>query len=280
MLFESEKCLIKENYLGDSLLDKIYYTKDSILSFSQTGEGPDENIMPRLMQKKDKSNVIILDIQKKQIITKSLSKSISSIVNLEYMFLSAIQTKHGYVVSGLLDKEETNTKRYALFDCAGKTFAYQGYMVYNSVLDRLATVAASGAIVELYQIDTIPMLIKRYHDIYPIYIDDSRSGRNGIKHGKENVIGYTDIYATDRYIYTLYSGKKLNQHTNTRMLDTMLSNDILVYDWSGKCICRLVTDIKLFNICVTNDDKELIVLGWDDDYHLYSFDLSKVTFTW
>ena len=244
--------------------------------------------------------MIILDIQKKQIITKSLSKSISSIVNLEYMFLSAIQTKHGYVVSGLLDKEETNTKRYALFDCAGKyvksfgdfpndgndsggkskTFAYQGYMVYNSVLDRLATVAASGAIFELYQIDTIPMLIKRYHDIYPIYIDDSRSGRNGIKHGKENVIGYTDIYATDRYIYTLYSGKKLNQHTNTRMLDTMLSNDILVYDWSGKCICRLVTDIKLFNICVTNDDKELIVLGWDDDYHLYSFDLSKVTFTW
>ncbi|MFS2464295.1 BF3164 family lipoprotein, partial [Parabacteroides distasonis] len=81
-------------------------------------------------------------------------------------------------------------------------------------------------------------------------------------------------------IYTLYSGKKLNQHTNTRMLDTMLSNDILVYDWSGKCICRLVTDIKLFNICVTNDDKELIALGWDDDYHLYSFDLSKVTFTW
>ena len=122
------------------------------------------------MQKKDKSNVIILDIQKKQIITKSLSKNISSIVNLEYMFLSAIQTKHGYVVSGLLDKEETNTKRYALFDCAGKyvksfgdfpndgndsggkskTFAYQGYMVYNSVLDRLATVAASGAIFELY----------------------------------------------------------------------------------------------------------------------------------
>ena len=45
----------------------------------------------------------------------------------------------------------------------------------------------------------------------------------------------------------------------------------LVYDWSGKCICRLVTDIKLFNICqAINDDKELIALGWDSDYHLYS----------
>lgn len=53
-----------------------------------------------------------------------------------------------------------------------------------------------------------------------------------------------------------------------------------VYDWSGKCICRLVTDIKLFNICVTNDDKELIALGWDDDYHLYCFDQSKVMSVW
>lgn len=44
------------------------------------------------------------------------------------------------------------------------------------------------------------MLIKRYHDIYPIYTDDRRSGRNGIKHDKENIIGYTDMYATDRYI--------------------------------------------------------------------------------
>ena len=39
-------------------------------------------------------------------------------------------------------------------------------------------------------------------------------------------------------------------------------------------------DIKLFNICVANDDKELIALGWDDDYHLYSFDLSKVISAW
>ena len=35
-------------------------------------------------------------------------------------FSLLFKQKHGYVVSGLLDKEETNTKRYALFDCAGK----------------------------------------------------------------------------------------------------------------------------------------------------------------
>ena len=41
-----------------------------------------------------------------------------------------------------------------------------------------------------------------------------------------------------------------------------------------KMYCRLIADIRLFNICVTNDDKELIALGWDDDYHLYYFDQS------
>lgn len=63
--FEDHQCIIKENYLGQSLLDKIYYTKDSLQSFAELGEGPDENIMPRLMQKKDKSSVNIFDLQKK-----------------------------------------------------------------------------------------------------------------------------------------------------------------------------------------------------------------------
>ena len=53
-----------------------------------------------------------------------------------------------------------------------------------------------------------------------------------------------------------------------------------MYMMEWKCICRLITDIRLFNICVTNDDKELIALGWDDDYHLYCFDQSKVMSVW
>lgn len=144
------------------------------------------------------------------------------------MPLSIIETKKGYIVSGLLDKDEKEIKRYALLDREGeyiksfgdfpddgnnsgnkcKALAYQGWIVYNPLLDRFATVTSSGAIFELYQIDTTPNLLKSYHDIYPVYINDSRPGINSIKHGQENIIGYTDIYATDKYIYTLYSGKK------------------------------------------------------------------------
>jgi len=58
------------------------------------------------------------------------NQSISSIVNLEYMFLSAIQTKHGYVVSGLLDKEETNTSNIITFDLS--FFCIKRGMMFSS----------------------------------------------------------------------------------------------------------------------------------------------------
>ena len=294
--FEDQQCIIKENYIGESLLDKIYYTKDSLLSIAQIGTGPDEYITLRLMQKKDQSSVNVLDIQKKQIITKDLTGNTSNTLNLKCMPLSAIQALDKYIISGLMDRNENDNKRYAILNNDGeyvksfgdfpndkndtgiksKVLAYQDYMVYNPILNRFAAVCSSGAIFELYQIETTPYLIKSYHDVYPIYMDDSHPGYNSITHGKDNIIGYTDIYATNKYIYTLYSGKKLSEYSNGGMMNARLTNNILVYNWEGECICRLVSDVKLFNLCVTDNDKELIALGWENDFNLYSFDLSKI----
>lgn len=294
--FEDDHLLIKENYMGESLLDKIDYTQDSVHSFVRMGVGPDEYIMLRLMQKTEPKSIKMFDIQKKQIITKELEGNISNILNLSCMPLSVIQIRDKYIISGLMDRDENDNKRYAILNSDGKyiksfgdfpddkkeegiksrVLAYQDYMVCNPNKGRLATVCSSGAIFELWQIDETPYLIKSYHDIYPIYTNDSRPGYNSIRHGKDNTIGYTDIYATHRYIYALYSGKKMAEHSNEGMMNAKLTNSIFVYDWDGKCICRLATDVKLFNLCVTDDDRELIGLGWENDFYLYSFDLSKI----
>ena len=53
-------------------------------------------------------------------------------------------------------------------------------------------------------------------------------------------------------------------------------NNILIYNWNGECVCRLFFDKKLFNICITDNNKELIAIEWEKDFCLYSFDLSKV----
>lgn len=68
--FENQQLLIKENYMGESLLDQIYYTKDSIRSLAQIGSGPDEYIMLRLMQKANSEKLKMLDIQKNRSLQK------------------------------------------------------------------------------------------------------------------------------------------------------------------------------------------------------------------
>ena len=50
---------------------------------------------------------------------------------------------------------------------------------------------------------------------------------------------------------------------------------MLVYDWNGNCVCRFVTDKSLLSIDVSEDNRKLVALGWEDDFYLYSFDLSE-----
>lgn len=96
------------------------------------------------------------------------------------MPLSTIQAKDKYVISGLMDRNANDDKRYAILNSKGvyiksfgdfpndnndggvksKVVAYQDYIVYNPVLNRFATVYSSGAIFELYQMDIIPNIIK------------------------------------------------------------------------------------------------------------------------
>lgn len=296
VLFEDSSCLIKENLMGESLLDKIYYKKDSLSSFAKVGAGPDEYIMLRLMQKNDTSGIMALDIQKRQLITKDLSGTTHDVLNIDGSPLSIIQAGNGYVVSGLLDRSSDDTKRYALLnhegkylcsfgdfpndknntDVQSKVLAYQDNLVYNPVLNRFASACSSGFIFELFQMDTIPRLLQSYHKIYPKYIKDSGAGYNSIRHKRDNIIGFTDLYATPRFIYALYSGKRLEEYSNSGMMEAKLTHDILVYNWDGICMGRLVTDVALFNISVADNDREVIALGWDNDFYLYSFDIEEI----
>lgn len=56
--------------MGESLLDQIYYTKDSIRSLAQIGSGPDEYIMLRLMQKANSEKLKMLDTKKNRSLQK------------------------------------------------------------------------------------------------------------------------------------------------------------------------------------------------------------------
>ena len=295
-MVDSKNCIVKENLRGESLIDLIFFERDSVIPFAKLGNGPNEFIMPRIIQTNQENNVEIYDIHKKQLVIKKLSGEIVHSQNIKYQGLSLIKVNEGFLLSGNIDDRNSESRRYTLLDKDGeymdsfgfypddqmdcpydiKMFAYQGWMVYNSKLDRFASVSFSGSILEIYQLQKKPSLIQKYHDLYPMYRNKSIAKTKGIQYTEENTIGYIDIYSTNNYIFTLYSGVQLNKKSNEEMHNAMTSQNILVFDWDGNCVCRLVSDKPLFNICVSEDNKKLIALGWEDDYYLYSFDMSKV----
>ena len=52
LLYEKEQCIIKHSVNRKSLIDKIYYNRDSLVSLVKQGGGPNESHNVLLMQKK------------------------------------------------------------------------------------------------------------------------------------------------------------------------------------------------------------------------------------
>lgn len=81
---------------------------------------------------------------------------------------------------------------------------------------------------------------------------------------RDPAIHYADAASSDRRIYALYSGRKLDMGTvdpDRRARETRL---IRVYDWNGVHRCDLLADIPLLNLCVSSDDRYIIGLFSED----------------
>ena len=79
---------------------------------------------------------------------------------------------------------------------------------------------------------------------------------------------YRKIKATDRYIYALYIGKKMDNDI-TEMDD--FSNEIHVWDWEGNPIMKITLDKKIFSFCISPDDKYLICSSINDLNKMYKY---------
>ena len=76
--------------------------------------------------------------------------------------------------------------------------------------------------------------------------------------------GYTKGYATDKYLYLLFSGRKVTD------ANYLLGNIIHVYDWDCKLVCNIKTKKDISCLAVSKDDKKLYVFEPDSQAVLIS----------
>lgn len=298
LLFEEEGFILKEEFKSDYLMQKIYLKKDSISPLLKIGNGPNEYTKIKLSQKNKNNTFWTIDMAKRNLVNMDLSGNVIKEVKFPRTIFNAINFDSQFIISGYTeDIEKSKNSRFSILDSSGykvkdfgifpddkietsnytKLFAYQGNIAGNSINKRIAFATRFGAILDIYEINNnVIKLITNKHYYYASYEDKTKSNMTGVNYNKDNKFGFIDICSTPDYIYTIYSGKDFETFPNKDIDYLMSGNIILVYDWSGNPVCRLETNSNLMNICVDEKNTILIGLSCDDDYKIYSFNLSHI----
>jgi hypothetical protein len=141
-----------------------------------------------------------------------------------------------------------------------RAMAYQGLIVTNRSRNKLVYVSNFADIINFYRInDGDIQIIKENENGYCQYLPgDGVKDRLSAPISPKNKFGFVDVYATDRHVYALYSGKTAKEDG---IMAVMQSNELRIYDWSGELvkIANLDTDCK--HLCISSDDKTMFAVS-------------------
>lgn len=141
------------------------------------------------------------------------------------------------------EEESVHQDQYIL----GKT--YQGFIKTHPQLPKFVYTSLVGSIIEFCDLDNKNNL-KKYRFYYSDYPRFRVSGYNSALYS-DNIVGYSSLYTTGKYVYVLYSEENvMNYEKNPYMFNT-----ILKFNWDGELVKKYTTDIQIRTIAVSSDDK-------------------------
>lgn len=188
-----------------------------------------------------------------------------------YMY-RVLQGNNGYIAEGglkeggkrlrlsIIENDSTIYKYYKFphvripgTDIRGieSAYAYGSRITISPNKKQIAYTTGYGAILEIF--DLTPGEIKLntikgfYRPVYSLYKNSIQSIPG------ETVWGFIDLYATDKYIYTIFSGSKNPKETR----------NIVVFDWKGNCLDLYTTDYRLDKLCVDEANRKIYANGLD-----------------
>ena len=118
------------------------------------------------------------------------------------------------------------------------SYIYAHYAM-GSNKNKIVCASTYGAILEIFNITSNHIELDTIVGFVPPVYTTDKNGFLNILPG-ETTWGFLDLYATDKYIYTIYCGGK----------DIQNKNKIAVFDWKGQGVRLYSTDYQLECICV------------------------------
>jgi hypothetical protein len=264
---------------------------DSFFRFGAKGPGPEEYIFPYTIQFIDNSTIGIYDLMQKKYSTVSFKASPKAVkkkqVSVDRMSFRILQTCYNQYIGigaypdgmfSLFDSLGTHLKSFFEYPCKDgeegkirnelRAMAYQGKTVSNLSRTKFAYAASSADIIHFYDIqenDIRP--IRKIENRFAKYVPQEENGGFGAAYLPDNLFGYVDVYATDNYVYGLYSGRV---YTRGEAVGGTL---LRIFDWTGHAVREVNIDIPCTYICVSSDDEIMLAIAEMPEPTLIRFDL-------
>jgi hypothetical protein len=270
---------------------------DEFYRFGQKGQGPDELIHPMSVQYLNDNLIGCYDVSAREFCEivlnpnpehlKSKKKSFTSDVNF-----SILKTRYNQYVGMGPHPDEM----FVLYDSLGhkiksffefpfrdaderriknplRAMAYQGRTAVNPSGTKLVYAASYADVIHFYTItDNDIQLIKKRENRFCEYIPEEQGGGVSARLSPTNRNGYIDLYATDQYVYLLYSGKTFQEHKEK----ARESNQLLIYDWEGNLLKEAILDISCKFLCVSPDDKNMWAIAEIPEPTIVQFNLTNL----
>jgi len=144
--------------------------------------------------------------------------------------------------------------------------AFRGILQGRPNRNAFFFAAMTSEIFEIMEVDKNDNLHKifSFHGEMARFVLDG----GGVATRRESKIVFSSAASTNNYIYLLYSNKAIGDNIN----NAFHSNQVLVFDWSGNPVTRLLLDIEVSQIAVSENDEYLFAYA-NELEKLVRFDL-------
>ena len=165
------------------------------------------------------------------------------------------------------DEEHIYTDREV--ECA---FAYQSEMAYNKINKVLAVANRYGESISFYNLGNLSdiQLMEEYLSSHPQYENASTENSSSVVFERDNIVGFVDMASTSDYCIGLYLGE-----TRLRGEKWKGGNILLLFDWKGKPLCKIVMPRKYE--MMTSSEDEIILFGTDNEKSEYVIDKINIS---
>ena len=138
--------------------------------------------------------------------------------------------------------------------------AYESRVVADPAGGRLAAATGLAGLLEVFDFDGVPVARAAVPDPFPPTWTQgrSRSGRAVMSMSRETRYGFTDLAATERYLYALFSGRRVMQRGTP-----WATRELQVYSWEGDHVETRYLGREAETIAVDASDTWLYATGPD-----------------